>query len=309
MSFILCGRPLLDSNQAMSKIRLPGRDCLARDPYSPSLPLLTRNERAQARPTKSQINAEIAELELTFESTTSSSRHHPCSLAPPTLPVAVFSVDCDSILGEQSRLRMGTRNYLHYLPYPTYTSICVAAPAECIAPACRAAPARHTAHTARASPALCTTHAEPAEGAALCLPALLCLPCMLGQPRCTLVCRAARAKYIMSACCAMPAASEGPTGCLVPTAHTLSACEDEHATPTRDAVPATHVSAGCAAYSCPAMLAKHAVDVRLFTMYACQQSVACNDVAPATSDAALPCLLYTSPSPRDRTRSRMPSSA
>ena len=104
MSFILCGRPLLDSNQAMSKIRLPGRDCLARDPYSPSLPLLTRNERAQARPTKSQINAEIAELELTFESTTSSSRHHPCSLAPPTLPVAVFSVDCDSILGEQSHL-------------------------------------------------------------------------------------------------------------------------------------------------------------------------------------------------------------
>ena len=182
MSFILCGRPLLDSNQAMSKIRLPGRDCLARDPYSPSLPLLTRNERAQARPTKSQINAEIAELELTFESTTSSSRHHPCSLAPPTLPVAVFSVDCDSILGEQSHLRMGTRNYLHYLPYPTYTSICVAAPAECIAPACRAAPARRTAHTARASPALSTTHAEPAEGAALCLPAVLCLPCMLGQP-------------------------------------------------------------------------------------------------------------------------------
>ena len=27
------------------------------------------------------------------------------------------------------------------------------------------------------------------------------------------------------------------------------------------------------------------------------------------SEALLPCLLYTSPSPRDRTRSRMPSSA
>ena len=30
---------------------------------------------------------------------------------------------------------------------------------------------------------------------------------------------------------------------------------------------------------------------------------------PITSDQTHPCLLYTSPSPRDRTRSRMPSSA
>ena len=31
--------------------------------------------------------------------------------------------------------------------------------------------------------------------------------------------------------------------------------------------------------------------------------------AKLTSDQSTPCLLYTSPSPRDRTRSRMPSSA
>ena len=31
--------------------------------------------------------------------------------------------------------------------------------------------------------------------------------------------------------------------------------------------------------------------------------------APHTSAGRIPCLLYTSPSPRDRTRSRMPSSA
>ena len=30
---------------------------------------------------------------------------------------------------------------------------------------------------------------------------------------------------------------------------------------------------------------------------------------PITPQSLLPCLLYTSPSPRDRTRSRMPSSA
>ena len=36
-----------------------------------------------------------------------------------------------------------------------------------------------------------------------------------------------------------------------------------------------------------------------------------NDSAEAATDIvlAMPCLLYTSPSPRDRTRSRMPSSA
>ena len=34
-----------------------------------------------------------------------------------------------------------------------------------------------------------------------------------------------------------------------------------------------------------------------------------NVTAAAASDVTLTCLLYTSPSPRDRTRSRMPSSA
>ena len=33
------------------------------------------------------------------------------------------------------------------------------------------------------------------------------------------------------------------------------------------------------------------------------------EMVPATSSISLTCLLYTSPSPRDRTRSRMPSSA
>ena len=35
-------------------------------------------------------------------------------------------------------------------------------------------------------------------------------------------------------------------------------------------------------------------------------AITCFEQAP---DADIPCLLYTSPSPRDRTRSRMPSSA
>ena len=34
-----------------------------------------------------------------------------------------------------------------------------------------------------------------------------------------------------------------------------------------------------------------------------------DDLPPIETCADLPCLLYTSPSPRDRTRSRMPSSA
>ena len=34
-----------------------------------------------------------------------------------------------------------------------------------------------------------------------------------------------------------------------------------------------------------------------------------SDTAAATAGSPYPCLLYTSPSPRDRTRSRMPSSA
>ena len=42
---------------------------------------------------------------------------------------------------------------------------------------------------------------------------------------------------------------------------------------------------------------------------AVQTDVDANEVASDAADAALSCLLYTSPSPRDRTRSRMPSSA
>jgi len=35
----------------------------------------------------------------------------------------------------------------------------------------------------------------------------------------------------------------------------------------------------------------------------------CKTTSPSLSNSNISCLLYTSPSPRDRTRSRMPSSA
>ena len=41
----------------------------------------------------------------------------------------------------------------------------------------------------------------------------------------------------------------------------------------------------------------------------CAKSIASKISPPAAEDAFIACLLYTSPSPRDRTRSRMPSSA
>ena len=50
-----------------------------------------------------------------------------------------------------------------------------------------------------------------------------------------------------------------------------------------------------------ALLALAEIDYRLLPLL----SLACNIVVVAGSS----CLLYTSPSPRDRTRSRMPSSA
>ena len=43
--------------------------------------------------------------------------------------------------------------------------------------------------------------------------------------------------------------------------------------------------------------------------YAAHLATTKRDVATAASDDIRACLLYTSPSPRDRTRSRMPSSA
>ena len=48
---------------------------------------------------------------------------------------------------------------------------------------------------------------------------------------------------------------------------------------------------------------------RVLTSEADREGLLHARVEPLSVEATLPCLLYTSPSPRDRTRSRMPSSA
>ena len=47
----------------------------------------------------------------------------------------------------------------------------------------------------------------------------------------------------------------------------------------------------------------------LVTITSCAESVTSCPARTSTNVYAVTCLLYTSPSPRDRTRSRMPSSA
>ena len=67
------------------------------------------------------------------------------------------------------------------------------------------------------------------------------------------------------------------------------------------------VCVNCAA---PIALGLHAGRMRLeTTLSALVASPTLNIIVVTMSFALLPCLLYTSPSPRDRTRSRMPSSA
>ena len=120
----MCGRQRLNSKRAIGEMMQQGYISLARGLHSTGQPLQTRTEPALTLFTNGQFNAgKRAKLELTLESTTSFSRHHPRFLAPPTLPVAVLSVDHDNIQGERYRLRVYIGKYLPYLLYLSYLPV------------------------------------------------------------------------------------------------------------------------------------------------------------------------------------------
>jgi hypothetical protein len=127
----MCGQQRLNSKRAIGEMMQQGYISMARGLHSTGQPLQTRTEPALTLFTNGQFNAgKRAKLELTLESTTSFSRHHPRFLAPPTLPVAVLSVDHANIQSERYRLRVYIGKYLPYLPYlsyPSYLSACVGA--------------------------------------------------------------------------------------------------------------------------------------------------------------------------------------